>query len=122
MSPFEWDDYLSLAEELAERDTDEAALRSAISRAYYAVYHRASAHVRVHDVVPVGERLTHRKVWQVLQSGGDQERTDVGFRGRLLHQLRTSADYHRPFPGDLRERAQTAVAEARIVLDLIDRL
>jgi hypothetical protein len=36
--PFNWSGYLQLAEELAER-RDEASMRSALSRAYYYIYH-----------------------------------------------------------------------------------
>ncbi|MBD0324008.1 MAG: hypothetical protein ICV72_11575 [Aldersonia sp.] len=60
---FDWEEFLAFAEQLVERDADEAALRTAISRAYYAVYHRASAHLRNNVLVPAHERLTHRKVW-----------------------------------------------------------
>ena len=37
---FDWNDFKTLAEELRQRN-DEAAQRTAISRVYYAVYHRA---------------------------------------------------------------------------------
>ena len=36
--PFSWSEYLRLAQDLGKR-SDEASLRSAISRAYYYVYH-----------------------------------------------------------------------------------
>ena len=42
---FEWSKYLELAEELVQLD-DEAALRSAVSRAYYAVYGKARGHLQ----------------------------------------------------------------------------
>ncbi len=38
--PFDWNNYLTLAEELAAR-TDDAAKRTAISRAYYCVFNLA---------------------------------------------------------------------------------
>ena len=38
--PFDWTEYARLAEELGTRP-DEASLRTAISRAYYSVYHQA---------------------------------------------------------------------------------
>ena len=47
---FDWDDYLRLAERLAEDASktgeEEAHLRSAVSRAYYAAFHKAEAHLR----------------------------------------------------------------------------
>ena len=38
--PFDWSEFLTLADELGKR-ADEASLRSALSRAYYYVYHLA---------------------------------------------------------------------------------
>jgi uncharacterized protein (UPF0332 family) len=35
---FDWTKYLKIAEELSKREDDEACLRTAISRAYYAVW------------------------------------------------------------------------------------
>ena len=37
MTPFDWADYLAVADELAARTDDPAAMRTAIGRAYYAV-------------------------------------------------------------------------------------
>ena len=44
-APFGWSEYLNLAMELGARK-DEASLRSAISRAYYYVYHLALERAR----------------------------------------------------------------------------
>ena len=38
MSPFDWSEFLTVAEELARRTDDEVALRTAIGRAYYATF------------------------------------------------------------------------------------
>lgn len=43
---FRWLDFLTLGERLSLTADDEAALRTAISRAYYAAYHEAAAFVR----------------------------------------------------------------------------
>jgi len=40
--PFDWKQYLSLADELSKR-SEEAALRSAVSRAYYAAFPPSAA-------------------------------------------------------------------------------
>jgi hypothetical protein len=61
-------DFLRLADELAADDADEAALRTAIGRAYYAVFllarsktpirDRRAAHVRVRESIsPTNQRL-----------------------------------------------------------------
>ncbi len=119
---FDWEEFLAFAERLVERDVEEVALRTAISRAYYAVYHRASTYIRDNDLLPAGEGLTHRKVWDTLQAASERRRFDIGSRGRRLQRRRTSADYHNPYPGDIQDAARFSVNEARSMLDLIDPL
>ena len=49
---FNWYGYLQLAEELGKR-SDEASLRSALSRAYYYVYHLALERAEANDFKPI---------------------------------------------------------------------
>ena len=42
----DWNNYLTLADELAKRTDNEAALRSAISRAYYAAFHAVRSYLQ----------------------------------------------------------------------------
>ena len=49
---FNWSGYLQLAEELGKR-SDEASLRSALSRAYYYVYHLALERAEANDFKPI---------------------------------------------------------------------
>ncbi len=98
-------------------------MRSAISRAYYAVFDAASAFIRAKALVPPTERLTHDKVWKLLASDPDPDRSDVGRRGNRLKQVRVNADYRSPFPDtDLADRATAAVKEAEQLIDAISRL
>ncbi len=119
---FDWTDYLVLAERSAAPDADEATLRTAISRAYYAVYHRASTYVRDNALVLARSRLTHQRVWEAFAGVNDARHAEVAVRGDRLRRLRTLADYHNPFPGDLGNMTYAATREARIVNDLIGRL
>lgn len=118
---FDWAEFLMLAERLAERGADEATLRTAISRAYYAAYHRASAYVRANALVPARARLTHQRVWEAFALVNDPRHAEVAVRGDRLRRLRTSADYHNPFPGDPSKMASAATREARTVVKLIDQ-
>ena len=62
---FDWSEYLNLAQELAGRPTslsnEEARLRSAISRAYYAAFCKARNHLRDNENLlispPKGEKI-----------------------------------------------------------------
>ena len=117
---FDWDDYLTLADRLVRQAPDEAAQRSAISRAYYAAYHAAAAFVRAKVILTAGH--THRSVWRALKADPDVDRADAGRKGDRLRWFRMAADYRNPFPGDLGRLARTAVAEARNLIDALDRL
>jgi len=123
MSDFDWDEFLELAEELARRRGDDAALRSAISRAYYAAYHRASEYT-----MSRGERLTftaadHRSVWAWFRrpdAGAlSREIADAGIR---LRQARREADYDRAVNPDLTANAPRFVSLARRVVTELHRL
>ncbi len=93
--PFDWTQYLMLAEELAQR-TDEAALRSAISRAYYAVYCSAVAVLRREGVALPGLGV-HQLVWSSYQTDPRRQRVNIGNVGNRLRVFRTRADYEATF-------------------------
>lgn len=118
---FDWREYLMLAEQLARSDSSEAELRTAISRAYYAVYHRASTYIRDQALVPATERLSHQKAWVTMRATGDPDRIDAAVRGDQLKRRREEADYRATFPDDLLRAAHEAIFEARMILDLIER-
>lgn len=116
---FEWIGSLALAERLAV-DADEAAQRTAMSRADDAAYHAAAVFVLDHGLVRDGQ--THRAVWRTLIEDPAAERARVGRQGDRLKQDRVKADDRKPFPGDPRGRAQQAIARARDVVESRDRL
>lgn len=121
MSPFDWDNFLRLAVRQA-RSPKEATRRTAINRAYYEVYHAASAFIRRKGLYPASSRLTHDIVWNALRTDPDQARAAVGVRGNVLKKVRVDADYRDPFPGDLGIQMRWAIGEARLLIDAIDRL
>lgn len=118
---FDFRAYLAVAERLAASN-DEAELRSAISRAYYAVFHRARDFVHAEGYCPGRARLDHREVWNALKRDPDPARAEIGERGDELHHLRRNADYDRQFAGNLTTSNRQIVDEARAVIEAIDRL
>lgn len=66
-SSFNWIGYLRLAEELAKRP-DEASLRSAISRAYYYIYHLALQRAEANDFAALPGEATHSQLWRVFSN------------------------------------------------------
>lgn len=121
MTPFDWEEFLELAEELVTRQGNPPAERAAISRAYYAVYHKARDYY-----VPQGQALRfaaedHRSVAAWFQSAGDPGLRTIGaYLDRLLT-ARRSADYESVFR-DLTPKAQEAVKVARMLINALSKL
>lgn len=96
--PFDWAEYLPFAQELATR-TDEAALRSAISRAYYFVYHLALKRViENNSFMKLDEGGMHAQVWAVFSGNPDPDCQRLGELGNRLRDKRVRADYKEHYP------------------------
>jgi uncharacterized protein (UPF0332 family) len=117
---FAWDDFLVLADRLADETDDEASQRTAISRAYYAAYHAAAAFVRAQRLL--SDSHTYRRVWDAFARMADSDGAIVGALGDRLRQRRQLADYRTPYPGDVAWDAGAAKSEARIIVDLLRRM
>jgi uncharacterized protein (UPF0332 family) len=100
----DWDDFLDLAERLAAKPSNEAAARSAISRAHYAAFHAGHDYL-VRAGIPLDRtRNAHRQVQVELRKsveiiGRDLER---------LHTWRKQADYDNPIGPDVIDVAMLA--------------
>jgi hypothetical protein len=120
-----WDEYISLAESLAE-DHFEASRRSAVSRAYYGAFNPARRWLEA-NVRPIENRAAHRQVWRTFKrpdhaSEGTRVKWKlVGDLGETLRVLRNRADYADSFP-DLDRHAAEAVGIAARILALLDQL
>src|SRR5437762_1673450 len=87
------DDFISLAEKLLANPQDEAACRTAISRAYYGAFHLVRAFL-----IDLGVRLTdkkerHRDVWNCLASSRIDIAKHIATKLAVLHENRVTADY-----------------------------
>ena len=115
MKQFIWDDYLSLAEDLVSQG-GEAALRSAISRAYYAAFCKARNSLRESGVDVRGRN--HLWLWEQYRRSDDDETHLVGETGDRLRQVRNRADYDDVFVG-LAPRVTTAMLQASYVVQRV---
>ncbi len=109
---FDWRDFFELAQELGQRD-DEAALRSAVSRSYYAVFHTAQfvlEHVDP-DYATIRSRDSHKQVWDRLASLEQRQAKNAVRKSRSLLQARRDADY-RSNACDWPRRAAAALHDA----------
>lgn len=123
---FDWTAYLELAQELAHQGTqspnDEAKLRSAVSRAYYAAYCTARNRLRDKDTgqVPRGTDA-HSFVWDCFSASPDDRRKRIGESGQRLRRDRNSADYD-DVVTKLPLVLAKALIESRQILDLLSQL
>jgi len=109
--PFNWNDLLTLADELATK-IDEASKRTAISRAYYCVYNLAFARA----VATVGPKPRdapyHQWCWDQYISTPDLACRHLGIAGQRMKDRRVKADYHAADIRRLHDEVQRTLAEA----------
>jgi uncharacterized protein (UPF0332 family) len=85
---FDWADYLTLATTLSANG-DEASQRSAISRAYYSVFHAATLHAKPNGY---NER-SHGRLWKMYQADADLNARRLSVLGNQMKRAREDADY-----------------------------
>lgn len=118
---FDWANYLLLAEELAARNDQESALRSAISRAYYAVFCKARDALLREGVQISQAASIHTSVWMTYQQAADAKRRTIGVTGNRLRIDRNRADYRDTFPG-LLKTVHGDLAAARNLMESLEKL
>lgn len=111
--------FLTLAEELA-RDGRPAASRTAISRAYYALFNVAERFL-ARMKYPRPKKDYHVKLQQRLLASGDPELAGIGSDLGDFHQERIQADYYMDdhFPEN-KNNAEAAVKKARSMIEAIE--
>ena len=117
---FDWSGYLDLAEDLAAR-TDEAAQRSAVSRAYYAALGKARELLEHEGRTLTSAENVHYFVWQAFSDSEDDRRYYISVDGNWLRRNRNAADYD-PLMADPHGRAAQAVRKARSLLAALERI
>jgi len=92
-----WELYLAFAEEVLGSQwpakLQEAAARSAVSRAYYAVFHCARPRLEREGVVLPTDGSAHGEVMRAYEQRGDRERRQIANILRELRNDRRDADY-----------------------------
>jgi uncharacterized protein (UPF0332 family) len=136
MKKFDWQEYYLLAGELlSQADSSsykEAILRSAVSRAYYAAFHRACEYLEEVNEYPTrrqfegNERETHRFLISIFENSRDRpEKREIGEKLHYLKNFRQKADYIKSVEKHVfrkRGKVEELVDKAKKVIDLIDSL
>lgn len=123
---FQWSDNLTLATTLYRQgraSADEAQLRCAIGRAYYAAFGTAGDYLRAQGEVAT-RGATHHNVWSTFQR---YHSGTIEFSvGALLQDMlvtRKWADYQNPYPGgSLEDDADDVIGNAELVLAYLQQL
>ena len=122
---FDWVEYLHLAKNLSADTSmsasEEAKLRSSISRAYYAAYHKASRVAFPDRQGPRGFG-SHAEVQDFFFSSDDPSRRNLGAELQRLHGCRKKADYHSAIPGNLAHLAADTITAAEELIANLDAL
>jgi len=136
MKTFDWREYYLLAEDLlSQADTSlhkEAMLRSAVSRAYYAAFHRACEFLRGVNEYPTQQEFkssrkeTHRFLINIFANNHDYpEWRKIGDLLYSLKDFRQKADYTKSVEKHVFrkiERVEELVDRAKEIMDLVDAL
>jgi uncharacterized protein (UPF0332 family) len=124
---FDWGNFLELAREMASPDGvarwKNARLRSAISRAYYAAFHRARDYMlKQNDYPPRGNMSSHEQVWRYYQDATELTRKKIGLDLQRLLDDRNSADYEPRYLGSLSKAAESGVTMAADIVSKVTAL
>lgn len=95
MPPFDWKTFLVLAQ-LLSKMPEEAALRSAVSRAYYSAYIIALRRAQLQGYISKSDELggSHDQLWDLYdRNQQDQNCVEIANIGRRMKRRRTGADY-----------------------------
>lgn len=119
--PFDWTNFLALAEELSGR-ADEASKRSAISRAYYYAFNLAFARAEATAGAVTGGEGSHAWCWNKYASTDDPGCRRIWLLGDRMKRSRIKADYRKDDIPRLDEVVQRTLEEAREVQVMIANL
>jgi uncharacterized protein (UPF0332 family) len=109
--------FLDLADSLST-GCFESEWRSAVSRAYYAAFHKARRLLQQNGfAVPRGDQA-HAYLWMRLSNSGHPSVNNIGQKLNDLRSARNWADYDFDVPVD----SQTAIDHVRTALDIIQLL
>jgi uncharacterized protein (UPF0332 family) len=109
--PFDWNNFLALAEALAAK-TDEASQRTAISRAYYCVFNLAFARAEMTAGRRPRDARSHQWCWEQYSKTLDPTCAQLGVTGDRMKRLRVAVDYKASMIPRLEEEAQRILLDA----------
>lgn len=123
---FDWSQYLNLAKEflgqLTPPTNQEAKMRSAISRAYYAAFISARNYLQETEGLSIPKTAdAHKYVVQQFKQSSETERQNIGRNLEKLRRDRNEADYNNSVP-ELFKISKIAVKRSQRVMSQLSNL
>lgn len=109
---FDWNDFLSLAEQLAGSE-DDASKRTAISRAYYCVFNFAFARAQKTVGRKPRNASYHQWCWDQYTGTNDRACKQLGNTGQRMKARRVRADYKEADIHRLDDEVRRVLEDAR---------
>lgn len=119
---FNWREYLQLAEHWATLP-EEGNQRSAVSRAYYAVFCSCRNWIREHrpEVSLTNRGSVHQEVWKLFEYSGDKQLERIGQTLKRLRRARNQADYDDEAQF-LSQSINQSLQDAELIFNLLSQL
>src|SRR5262245_47018920 len=119
--PFSWPDFVDFADELHQSRSDEAALRSAISRAYYGAFGATRGYCQVRFDLKSGHVEIHQQIINSLKTSDISDEYSLGNMLSGLRKERNDADYESQAIIK-KQRVGVAISTARRILSSVKSL
>jgi len=118
-----WSDYLKLAKELIQTSSQshckEAALRSSISRSYYAAFCTTRNYLLGKKCSLPSDNTIHREIRITLEQSGNTENLRIAQNLKRLHNMRKKADYDDNINSNINSMAIDALIKAEDIIDAL---
>lgn len=110
---FDWNQYLILAKTLSAASTDDASLRSAVSRSYYCAFNLAllRAQSNSYRTPDDGTGGSHDHLWDLYGRNDNQNCKRIAVIGQRMKRRRVKADYRAQFD-KLADGVKDAISDA----------
>ncbi|HME08152.1 MAG TPA: hypothetical protein VKG25_13945 [Bryobacteraceae bacterium] len=110
-----------MAEELGSRSSDDGALRTAISRSYYYIFHLALERASGNGFVTVKGESSHLQLWNLFTKSPEPTCLNLGQIALRLKEKRQRADYDNHF-ARLADEISPVLEETRMFATLLSNL
>jgi uncharacterized protein (UPF0332 family) len=122
---YDWNEYLEIAKELYSNRNNspsnplrkQTMLRNAISRAYYAAFHKSQSYLVTHGWNPPRDEGSHRSVINNVDKYKDANETAISTELDRAFTSRKRADYDNVFPVNIEKEADATIKRVSKIVE-----